>query len=136
MTYIKILHCINIILILILCLLFYPLFYTSIKMELQSNSASVLDVPSHSPLNCSSHSLIEFISVVFKSLKSSYLSVAASTANLANALLASRPPNASYGPPMRKKQWHNFSKKLLIYMNKEYIQSISPYPLDQSLLTM
>ena len=47
------------------------------------------------PLNCSSHSLIEFISVVFRSLRSSYLSVAATTSNLASALLASRPPNAS-----------------------------------------
>lgn len=56
----------------------------------------------HLPLNCSSHSLTEFISAVFKSLKSSYLSVAASTVNFAKALLASRPPNASYGPPVQE----------------------------------
>ena len=53
------------------------------------------------PLNCSSHSLIDSISPVFKSLKSSY-SCDVSSENFARALLISFPPNTSYGAPIIK----------------------------------
>lgn len=53
------------------------------------------------PLNCISHSRTESISIEFRSLKSSYSkSGLAVTLNVANPRLASRPPNAAYGPPL------------------------------------
>lgn len=53
-----------------------------------------------SPLNCISHSRTDSISIVSKSLKSSYSSVSELvTLNVAKPRDASRPPNAAYGPP-------------------------------------
>lgn len=56
------------------------------------------------PLNCMAHSLTESISMVFKSLRSSYPSLSdAVTWNVARPREASRPPNAEYGPPVNQK---------------------------------
>lgn len=75
-------------------------FFCGNKTFVNVNSFSIGNNFSKLPLNCISHSRTESISIVSKSLKSSYSSVSELvTLNVAKPRDASRPPNAEYGPP-------------------------------------